>query len=151
MTTIPVRVGDQTYWLDDATAASLIRRLGATDAQAADGQAVFVPMLLMDSASAPAQAQARKENTAVTTPLTKIRIGDADVFVDARAADEIARLQGTVAALNAMRAGAPAAQIAGAAKEARLADEARRRDPTTPYGQYCDRLANAWKTGGAAA
>ena len=178
-TTTPVRIGGECFWLGAADAAE-VRRIAATDAHAAHALArqrhrpgtavadttVYVPMLLMDSAPAPAQAPVSKERTPTMTAntMTAVRIGDADFYADRRVADELAKLQrevagqqGVIAALNFARTGgantqiADAAQISAAAKQARLADEARRRDPATAYGAYCDRLANAWKTGGAAA
>ena len=99
-----------------------------------------------------------------TPTMNKIRIGDADVFVDARAAAEIDRLKrendgqkGVIAALTAVRDGkfaAPAQpdSIRADADAARIAfrqlmeaDERRRRDPSTAYGQHLERMANAYR------
>jgi hypothetical protein len=169
--TYPLRLGNEEFWLDVGDAAE-VKLLCVTDRQAALTLArrrarkasVTVPMMMMDGAptaaaqplrdAAPSPPQSQTTRTTTMNPMVKIRIGDAERYVDANVAREIETLRGENAALKAMRDGAVqpvAAQPVTdaltasrlAARDALRAQEARNNDPSTAQGQYRQYLRNA--------
>ncbi|TDH58827.1 hypothetical protein E2C06_30635 [Dankookia rubra] len=170
--TSSLRLGDEEFWLDAADAAE-VKRLCAFDRQAglalarrtAHRASITVPMMMDAAPPAPAQPlrnAAPSPPPVVQGPIsmstkpthTKTAVGDETLYADARVVAELERLRGENAALKAMRDGAiqpPAAQpVVDALTSSRLAyrdalraDEARRNDPSTPYGAYREYLQNA--------
>jgi hypothetical protein len=169
--TSPLRLGNEEFWLDSTDAAE-VQRLCLTDRQAglslarrrARKASVTVPMMAMDAAPAPvfgslhdaaaSPPPSQSKRTTPMTAMTKIRIGDAEHFVDASVAREIEYLRGTTAALTAIVQGKvqPPAGQHGTTQSAtaHLSDEdfwraknAADRDPSTPRGRYIEHLKNA--------
>jgi hypothetical protein len=174
--TTHLRFGDEEFWLDAGDAAE-VQRLCATDRQAglslarrqAHRASITVPMMLMDAAppapvrplrdAAPSPSPVHPPRTTPMTPMTKIRVGDREHYVDAAVAREIETLRGANTALSAIAAGnlqpvaahSPAGQPVVdaftaskiAARDALRAQEARNNDPATPQGAYREYLRNA--------
>ncbi|MCB4825490.1 hypothetical protein [Roseicella aerolata] len=152
--------------LTDAGAALALARRSHTPGAVPSGGAVRVGLTLTDAFS-PELAAGMHAMSTHSNAMKKVRLADGqEVYADFRAADEIARLQrenqslkGQNDALSAHLRGEvriPAAQpvqatdaasLRLAARDAARAEEARRNDPSTPQGQYRQRLANAYRAG----